>query len=42
MKFKFFLIIAVVLTAFLSSCDDEETEIGNWVTKAYYDGYPRG
>lgn len=43
MKFKTLLIIAVLFTAFLSSCVDEDIDLlGNWVTKAYYGSYARG
>lgn len=42
MKFRSFLIISVVLSAFLISCNSEEEEIGNWVEKAVFEGYARG
>jgi N-acetylneuraminic acid mutarotase len=42
MKFKTLLILTVLATAFFTSCTTDETEIGNWVQKAYFDGFPRG
>ncbi len=43
MKFKNLLIL-VVLTSLFIACDEEDTEyteIGNWVKKAYFEGFPR-
>jgi N-acetylneuraminic acid mutarotase len=36
MKFKFLIILSFVFSLLFTSCDDEVTVIGNWVTKAYF------
>ncbi|MBN2806852.1 MAG: hypothetical protein JXR22_09350 [Prolixibacteraceae bacterium] len=41
MKFKLFIVLSFALSALLTSC--EEVEItGNWVSKPFYEGIPRG
>jgi len=41
MKFKILIILSFVSTVFFTSCDEDVTVIGNWVTKAVYEGYSR-
>jgi N-acetylneuraminic acid mutarotase len=41
MKFKSLIILSFVLTALFTSCNEDVTVIGNWVTKAYFQGYSR-
>lgn len=41
MKFKILLFLPLSLIILLSSCSDDTTEIGNWVTLPYFTGKPR-
>ena len=41
MKFNSLILVVAVLSTFLVSCSSDEDVIGNWVTKAYFDGYAR-
>lgn len=42
MKFKIFIILAVVISTIFTSCtEDDDTPIGNWVLKAYFEGRQR-
>lgn len=42
MKLRNLIIVTILLSVVFSSCDEDDvTVIGNWVTKAWYEGYPR-
>ncbi|MBN1924363.1 MAG: hypothetical protein JW798_00880 [Prolixibacteraceae bacterium] len=41
MKFRSLIILSLILTVFISSCEDETTVLGNWVSKGYFEGYAR-
>jgi len=41
MKGTVLIILSIVLTGFITSCSDDATVLGNWVTKSYFDGKAR-
>jgi N-acetylneuraminic acid mutarotase len=41
MKFKILIVLSFVLTVLFTSCNDDTTVMGNWVTESYFTGWAR-